>query len=434
MPSPEDNPRAETANLEIELARALDGVPLEAGDSKDRAEVGQPSSCVALRRVVCGCACDRATWRRVACGQGAWKTWTGCVCCSFWLLITILLAAYLPTFLYLNNSLYTCPAEPPPPIEPSVPPSGNYTLAKEYAGPGFLDGWDFFSADDPTEGTVNYVTREEAAERNLTYYDAAAGLWYLKSAAGEAAQPGGRGRDSVRLHSRDTFMYGVFVAEVVHIPAGCGTWPAWWLTNDPWPSHGEIDIIEQIHGVGQNNFVGHTEGGCDVPAPEDSFLGTWKPSYPWLTRPSTDCTHANNVQGCAADLPPGTFGSPFNAGGGGAYALVWDDAGARMYFWSAACGGLPPDVAAGRPEPASWGLPMARFDFSAADCPPARFFDLYMVINLTFCGTWAGSFSWLQCAFAHGPSCDAYVRSDPREFGEAYWAIRSVRVYQQAEG
>lgn len=209
--------------------------------------------------------------------------------------------------------------------------------------------------------------------RNLTYYDAATGLWYLQTDAVSAVEAGARGRDSVRLHSRSTFDRGLFVMEVEHIPAGCGTWPAWWLTNDPWPTHGELAIIEQIHGVGQNNFVGHTAEACDVPAPSSSFLGSWKPSVPWVADPSTDCTLASNAQGCAANLPPGTFGAPFNAGGGGAFALVWDGEGARMYFWSAACGGPPPDLAPGAaPQPASWGLPMARFDFSDAACPLPR--------------------------------------------------------------
>jgi hypothetical protein len=241
-----------------------------------------------------------------------------------------------------------------------------------------------------------------------------------------------RGRDSVRLHSKATFTHGVFIMEVEHIPAGCATWPAWWLTNDPWPSHGEIDVIEQIHGVGQNNFVGHTEGRCDAGAPSDSFQGNWKPSYPWITNPSTDCTLSSNPQGCAADLPPGTFGGPFNRQGGGAFALVWDETGARVYFWSNACGGLPLDLTTTTqsPFPSTWGLPMARFNFDSPDCSPDRFHDLYMVINLTFCGTWAGSLSWMQCAFTHGLSCDRHVRRQPQAFRDAYWAIRSVRVYQ----
>ena len=44
-------------------------------------------------------------------------------------------------------------------------PSGptDYVLVEEHAGRTFLDGWRFFTDDDPTHGVVNYVSREEAA-------------------------------------------------------------------------------------------------------------------------------------------------------------------------------------------------------------------------------------------------------------------------------
>jgi beta-glucanase (GH16 family) len=34
------------------------------------------------------------------------------------------------------------------------------------------------------------------------------------------------------------------------MPAGCGTWPAFWLVNDDpnrWPYDGEIDIVEGVN-------------------------------------------------------------------------------------------------------------------------------------------------------------------------------------------
>jgi hypothetical protein len=36
---------------------------------------------------------------------------------------------------------------------------------------------------------VNYVTREDAAASNLTYYDSATGLWYLKADATNKCAP-----------------------------------------------------------------------------------------------------------------------------------------------------------------------------------------------------------------------------------------------------
>ena len=39
--------------------------------------------------------------------------------------------------------------------------------------------------------------------------------------------PGGP-RNSLRLHGRRHFNRGLFVIDLRHMPAGCGTWPAFW--------------------------------------------------------------------------------------------------------------------------------------------------------------------------------------------------------------
>jgi len=52
---------------------------------------------------------------------------------------------------------------------------------------------------------------------------------------------GGSGRPAVRLISNNSYTHGMFVADVKHMPTGCGTWPAYWLLGpDPWPTFGEI--------------------------------------------------------------------------------------------------------------------------------------------------------------------------------------------------
>eukprot|EP00951_Prasinocladus_malaysianus_P045627 scaffold612051_cov48-Prasinocladus_malaysianus.AAC.1 len=73
--------------------------------------------------------------------------------------------------------------------------------------------------------------------RNLTHYHNASGMWYIQTDTEDVVADGARGRDSVRLHSKKNFTYGIFVMELKHIPDGCATWPAWWMMNDPWPEY-----------------------------------------------------------------------------------------------------------------------------------------------------------------------------------------------------
>lgn len=102
---------------------------------------------------------------------------------------------------------------------------------------------------------------------------------YTKKSAKNAWVEGGRliiearKHDGVvtsgRLQSVQSFKYGYFEAKV-KVPAGRGTWPAFWMLNDklrrqgaehiPWPRCGEIDIMEYVgYDPGNYHFTIHTE-------------------------------------------------------------------------------------------------------------------------------------------------------------------------------
>ena len=68
----------------------------------------------------------------------------------------------------------------------------------------------------------------------------------MRADARSIVHPSARGRDSVRIISNFAYSDSVLVLDVQHMPEGCGTWPAFWtLSKDgPWPTGGEIDIIE----------------------------------------------------------------------------------------------------------------------------------------------------------------------------------------------
>lgn len=44
----------------------------------------------------------------------------------------------------------------------------------------------------------------------------------------------------MRIQSLERFHHGLILLDVSHIPTGCGTWPAFWMYDDPWPEVGEV--------------------------------------------------------------------------------------------------------------------------------------------------------------------------------------------------
>lgn len=142
--------------------------------------------------------------------------------------------------------------------------SRNFALRDSFVGWQFLNGFVWETIDDPTHGRVNYVDRETALRRNLTYGEYPKPLfqhlqiYFLRTVSDSkfvmrvdhenVVQPGSRGRDSNRIRSYSAYSDSVIVIDVQHMPEGCGTWPAFWTlsASGPWPNGGEIDIIEGI--------------------------------------------------------------------------------------------------------------------------------------------------------------------------------------------
>jgi hypothetical protein len=97
------------------------------------------------------------------------------------------------------------------------------------------------------------------------------------------------GRNSIRITSQESWNDAIYVLDVLHMPEGCSTWPAFWTKSATslWPAGGEIDIIEGIsyllyrlrsgsltrallHHVGfnlntENRATLHTSPGCLMP-------------------------------------------------------------------------------------------------------------------------------------------------------------------------
>ena len=125
------------------------------------------------------------------------------------------------------------------------------------------------------------------------------------------------------------------------MPTGCGTWPAFWLTNEQdWPRSGEIDIVEAANTQSRAKMALHTSESCSM---EGQPLGVMTGDWDTATGipdddtgiPNPEFGYATNCyvydkkqwtnQGCVAvENKKDSIGEGFNNNGGGVYVLEWD--------------------------------------------------------------------------------------------------------------
>ncbi|CAE6448124.1 unnamed protein product, partial [Rhizoctonia solani] len=100
---------------------------------------------------------------------------------------------------------------------------------------------------------------------------------------------------------------------------------------------------------------------------------------------------------------------------------------------------IPSDITSERPQPSTWGMPSA--NFPNTHCDPATYMKNHQIIfTSTLCGDWAGSLgAWStaglggqtdSCSASTGVSnCLDYIRNNGAAFTDAYWEVKSVKVY-----
>ncbi|KAJ3786965.1 putative glycoside hydrolase family 16 protein [Lentinula aff. detonsa] len=286
-----------------------------------------------------------------------------------------------------------------------------YTLSDTYAGDSFFDEWDFFTDPDPTEGNVDYQSKESATSMGLARVENGVAIIAVDS---NSSLPLGTNRASVRISTQKTYNGGLFIYDVPFMPVGCGTWPAIWSTSTAtWPDDGEIDMIEGVHESTQNQITMHTNAGCSL-ATGQAITGT-------VSGTTCESSDSNN-NGCATmDTTTNSWGPAFNTAGGGVFAKLWDDTGIKIWHFSR--DNIPADITSQNPDPSTWGNPVS-FLPSGDSCSVADHFkDHSLIINITLCGQWAGA------TFSCGGTCQSAVM-DPSNFVDAQWKINSIMVYQ----
>ncbi|KAF2739283.1 hypothetical protein EJ04DRAFT_609386, partial [Polyplosphaeria fusca] len=302
-----------------------------------------------------------------------------------------------------------------------------YTLIQNYNASNFFDGFTFFTGQDPTGGFVDFLSYELALNKSLI--DNISDVVYLAVDHTNVISLDGPGRPSVRLESKMTFTEGLFVLDLLHLPVGCGTWPAFWTVGlGDWPANGEIDIIEGVNDATGNDASLHAAGECTVSKDVDQ-TGKWK---------STDCNigHDKN-QGCGTTFTePYNFGPDFNTNGGGVYAMEWTNSSINIWFFSPE--NVPESLFSPSPDTNDFGIPGASFSGPCSDSFAQKFFNHTLIIDTTFCGGWGGGTfgtgEETQCPLVDsaGPdaSCKSFVAMNPQAFNETYWAIKSLTIWQ----
>lgn len=209
-------------------------------------------------------------------------------------------------------------------------------------------------------------------------------------------------RMSIRITTTYSFTLGLVIMDSVHIPTGCGTWPAFWtdgkhrcrisgsiyltlITGPNWPAGGEIDIVEGVHTYTANQATLHTNPGCTIPSSDTSVL-----NITGTLVDGTDCAAQDTGNaGCGVRASQSnTFGAGFNNNGGGVYAskliafrifvikilnffvVEWTSDGIKVFFFPRSS--IPSDITAGAPLPDNWGVPMA--NWPASTCNATEFF------------------------------------------------------------
>ena len=312
------------------------------------------------------------------------------------------------------------------------PANAAYKLVDDYTATSFWNGFTFFDGQDPTDGTVKYLDRVAANKQSLAgnLPNMGNAIYMGVDSVSEASD----GRASVRISSNKGYDKGLFVVDIAHMPGGiCGTWPAFWLLGSgTWPNNGEIDVVEGVNANSQNLMTLHTSQGCTMDK-SGSFTGSMT---------STNCgSSGSDNTGCQIQDPSKlSYGTAFNENGGGIYAVEWTSQAITIHFFPRNST-IPSDIPTGQsaanstsatPDPSKWPKPSAVFSGCQID---QHFKNMSIIFDTTFCGQWAGKDNvWSadkSCAAKAG-TCADFVKKNPSEFKDAYWAVNSVRVWQES--
>lgn len=258
--------------------------------------------------------------------------------------------------------------------------ASTYALEDSFTTSNFFDNFDFYTGADPTNGFVVYQSDSAASSSGLAGYTN--GAVYL-GADHSTANPAG-GRASTRVSSKKSFNHMLLVADVAHMPVGCGTWPALWSFGPNWPASGEIDILEGVNSQSSNEITLHTAEGCTM-TQGSAIAGTKMASN------AADCGSGNGNDGCPqSTVSTNNYGTGLNSAGGGVYAMEWTSSQINVW-WFQRNGTMANQLsasgaAAQAMDTSTFGTPTASFVGGSGCDIDSHFKNHNIVIDTTFCG------------------------------------------------
>jgi len=331
------------------------------------------------------------------------------------------------------------------------PQAAPYSLVRNYSGQTFFDSFDFYSKPDPASSFVQYVdihTANDSAFAGFVDYVYTDDMNQTRSVdklvylGVDFTTNTTSGRESVRMEASETFNHSLIVADIYHMPGGCGVWPAFWLlgTGLPWPQAGEIDVLEGINDQALNRMSLHTDKQLVLDNNTHAGLTVSRPGCDLRQQGQTlssDCNvGTSGGTGCSimgVNATSQGFGSRFNAVHGGYLVTEFTNEWIKIWQMDRSTGdvvfsnNVQTNLGIGRMR--SWGPPTALFSRNGTNLS-SYFMNLQMIFNTAFCGPWIdGTWSSSACT-SLAPTCQEYVASNPSAFVDAYWLIKGVYVYQ----
>ncbi|KAI8963690.1 glycoside hydrolase family 16 protein [Daldinia sp. FL1419] len=301
----------------------------------------------------------------------------------------------------------------------------SYQVSEVYDSTNFFDKFNFFSGIDPNGGFVQYQNQASAEKLGLAKIQDGEVYVGVDHADGYQVLTGGR--KSVRLESKNVYTKGLIIADFTHLPKPvCGSWPAFWLFGDPWPTKGEIDLYENWNDLTFNRHTSHVDnpavvGDCTLVASDMTAKIDSPNCFDFADGQA-------NFQGCSAS----EFSSTFGSATGGIFALEWTDEFLKIWDWPRT--DAPKDVLSGQPAPSSaWGQP----SYMISKCNVDKAFkEMKMVLNVNFCGVAGQSNQWdSSCKAKTGfGTCPEYVAAKGGDFTDSSFKVKDIKVYELKEG